>query len=472
MPSAREAILTPRHKRQSSGSRREDILVTSRGPVRIRPALLSDSSSFRALRLEALKNHPEAFAAAYESEAAEPDEYWVRRLPREEADSTGALYFAESAEAFLVFARFDDKAQAFYIPRGADGFIEAELDGQPAVVWHGPTMWADDVYFKFGLYRPPLEPTPASRALFEEARRVAAGLGIELGAVRVGGASDGNFTAAAGIPTLDGLGPRGGGAHARDEHVLIADLSRRASFLAALAGGLARGGRRSLLAGTPPRAEIQSPSDIDRRQGGHMALSRGAKIAIGCGIAAVLAAGAVATVVLGLAWWGVGKAKQVAEQFETDQKGVEEALAKANANPFSPPADGVVQEDRLLRFLAVRKAIHDNVYLKHKDMIEAQAKKENPDLSALAKLPFIIAELRAAKARALADEGMSENEFSWMFQTVYGSLVMAGIAQEGGGTAEDTGETLDIPPANLELFKRHRDEILMYTMGGLELIPF
>lgn len=104
MPSAREAILTPRHKRQSSGSRREDILVTSRGPVRIRPALLSDSSSFRALRLEALKNHPEAFAAAYESEAAEPDEYWVRRLPREEADSTGALYFAESAEALVGMA--------------------------------------------------------------------------------------------------------------------------------------------------------------------------------------------------------------------------------------------------------------------------------------------------------------------------------------------------------------------------------
>src|SRR3990170_164264 len=104
IPSAREAIVTPRHKRQSSGSRREDILVTSRGPVRIRPALLSDSSSFRALRLEALKNHPEAFAAAYESEAAEPDEYWVRRLPREEADSTGALYFAESAEALVGMA--------------------------------------------------------------------------------------------------------------------------------------------------------------------------------------------------------------------------------------------------------------------------------------------------------------------------------------------------------------------------------
>ncbi|HEX9189485.1 MAG TPA: M20 family metallopeptidase [Vicinamibacteria bacterium] len=87
-----------------------------------------------------------------------------------------------------------------------------------------------------GLDRPPLEPTPASRALYETARRVAFELGFELAAARVGGASDGNFTAAAGIPTLDGLGPRGGGAHARDEHVLVADLPLRAALLAALAG--------------------------------------------------------------------------------------------------------------------------------------------------------------------------------------------------------------------------------------------
>jgi len=254
-----------------------------------------------------------------------------------------------------------------------------------------------------------------------------------------------------------------------------------------------------------------------------MALSRGAKIAIGCGIGAVLAAGAAAAVVLGVAWWGVGKAKQVTEQFEADQKGVEEALAKANANPFTPPPDGVVQEDRLLRFLAVRKQIHDNVYLKHKDMIEAQAKKEKADFSALAKLPFIIAELHAAKARALADQGMSESEFGWLFRTVYGNLVLDGMARSGDGTtvaeadraslramaeqAEKASEAaeanpalpaevkqqfraaadrareeaergaelskaLDVPPANIALFKKHRDEILKYTMGGLELIPF
>ena len=85
-----------------------------------------------------------------------------------------------------------------------------------------------------GLDRPPLEPTVASEALFDTARRLAGDLGFELGAARVGGASDGNFTAAAGIPTLDGLGPRGGGAHARDEHVLVADLPVRAALLAAL----------------------------------------------------------------------------------------------------------------------------------------------------------------------------------------------------------------------------------------------
>jgi glutamate carboxypeptidase len=96
---------------------------------------------------------------------------------------------------------------------------------------HDPGVTAD---VEGGFDRPPLEPTSASEALYETARRLAADLGLELGAARVGGGSDGNFTAAAGIPTLDGLGPRGDGAHARDEHVLVADLPLRAALLAAL----------------------------------------------------------------------------------------------------------------------------------------------------------------------------------------------------------------------------------------------
>ncbi len=79
--------------------------------------------------------------------------------------------------------------------------------------------------------RPPMEETPASRALYERMRAIARELGRDIGAERVGGASDGNLTAAAGIPTLDGLGPAGGGAHAADEWVDLADLRFRAALL-------------------------------------------------------------------------------------------------------------------------------------------------------------------------------------------------------------------------------------------------
>lgn len=82
-----------------------------------------------------------------------------------------------------------------------------------------------------GFDRPPLAETDASRELFVSAHRIAAELGFELRGERVGGASDGNLTAAAGVPTLDGLGPMGDGAHARHEHVLVSDLARRVDLI-------------------------------------------------------------------------------------------------------------------------------------------------------------------------------------------------------------------------------------------------
>ena len=85
-----------------------------------------------------------------------------------------------------------------------------------------------------GIDRPPLERTAAVKRLYEQAREVAAELGKDLGEGATGGGSDGNFTAALGVPTLDGLGPEGEGAHALHEHVVIADLPWRAAFLAAL----------------------------------------------------------------------------------------------------------------------------------------------------------------------------------------------------------------------------------------------
>jgi glutamate carboxypeptidase len=85
-----------------------------------------------------------------------------------------------------------------------------------------------------GINRPPMERTPAVASLFEQARRIGRDLGMDLTEGSTGGGSDGNFTAALGIPTLDGLGARGGGAHADDEHVVINSLSERSALLAAL----------------------------------------------------------------------------------------------------------------------------------------------------------------------------------------------------------------------------------------------
>jgi len=80
-----------------------------------------------------------------------------------------------------------------------------------------------------GLNRGPLE-REASLGLYERLR----GLGYDLPAAEVGGGSDGNFTAALGVPTLDGLGAVGGGAHARDEHVLVDEMPRRAEMVSRL----------------------------------------------------------------------------------------------------------------------------------------------------------------------------------------------------------------------------------------------
>lgn len=85
-----------------------------------------------------------------------------------------------------------------------------------------------------GINRPPMERS-AAEELFHEAQRLAAQLGIgEITGAEVGGASDGNFIAAAGVPTLDGMGATGGGAHAEHEHALVEHIAPRTALLAAL----------------------------------------------------------------------------------------------------------------------------------------------------------------------------------------------------------------------------------------------
>jgi len=85
-----------------------------------------------------------------------------------------------------------------------------------------------------GLSRPPMEESPVTLEPFQRAQEIAADLGLSLKAGGSGGASDGNFTAALGVPTLDGLGAVGNGAHSLDECVWIPSLPERAALMTAL----------------------------------------------------------------------------------------------------------------------------------------------------------------------------------------------------------------------------------------------
>jgi glutamate carboxypeptidase len=104
----------------------------------------------------------------------------------------------------------------------------------PALHALAPTREGIRLNVTGAMNRPPMERTPAIAALYQQAREIGRALGLELAEGSTGGGSDGNFTAALGVPTLDGLGARGAGAHADDEHVLVDSLTERAALLLAL----------------------------------------------------------------------------------------------------------------------------------------------------------------------------------------------------------------------------------------------
>ena len=122
---------------------------------------------------------------------------------------------------------------------------QAELDLRAMTVAEGrrmeqailgltPTLKGTTIQVSGGLNRPPFEESAAGLALYERAQACAARLGLKLNNVGSGGGSDGNFTAALGVPTLDGLGVVGQGSHALTEQIIIDSLPQRAAVLAEL----------------------------------------------------------------------------------------------------------------------------------------------------------------------------------------------------------------------------------------------
>jgi hypothetical protein len=249
----------------------------------------------------------------------------------------------------------------------------------------------------------------------------------------------------------------------------------------------------------------------------------GTKIAIGCGIT-VLLGGAVVIVVLGAgAYWAKGKVEKYAGDIKGKAEEINKYEKEANRNPFTPPADGVIQEAQLLKFLAVRKQIYA-VYQQHKPEFESLSErtKNKKDLSlsetveGATMMTRLVSDVRLVQLKALAAAGMSEAEYRFIQQAVYFSGWASEFQKESGGKQpadimaealkqtqttgldairrageagvpgaslpseadlQKTGEAvkemsaraegLRVPQANIDLFHKYEADIKQYAMSGL-----
>jgi hypothetical protein len=264
-----------------------------------------------------------------------------------------------------------------------------------------------------------------------------------------------------------------------------------------------------------------------------MAMGTGAKIAIGCGCILLLGAAAVVGVVGVGAWWAKDKLSDATgglEKIAAATQEIERWEKKANANPFTEPPDGVVQEARLKTFLDVRKDVFA-VYERHKPEFDSlgertKGKQElslSETIEAGGQIARLVGDIRLTEAKSLAGHGMSQKEYRYIQVAVYKSAwaseastsegklpaeavsesmseaakqmqdaMRAGLeaAQKqgvpGSGSVSDedvqklqeqvtklgegAGEVLEVPRANVELFRKYEADIKKYAMHGLAFI--
>jgi hypothetical protein len=248
-----------------------------------------------------------------------------------------------------------------------------------------------------------------------------------------------------------------------------------------------------------------------------MALGTGAKVAIGCGCVVLAGTVAVMAVVGAGAFWAKGKLQEVSSGIDAMTSQSEEAdrfAQKANANPYVPSADGVIGEPRLLKFLDVRRQVFV-VYERHRPELEQVQKKAESSgdkltpgqlWSAGGSLVKLAGDVRLAQMKALAEVGMSEAEYREIQLAVYKSAWASEAEASGQLPAEAVGEamaqmsqqlpegdganaeaarqlkeamkelgasaqtTLEVPRANVELFRKHEADIKKYAMSGLAFI--
>jgi hypothetical protein len=255
-------------------------------------------------------------------------------------------------------------------------------------------------------------------------------------------------------------------------------------------------------------------------------MTKGAKIALGCGCL-VLLAGAAIVAVFGVgAFWAKSKVAEVRgglDKISAKTQRIEALEQKANANSYTAPPDGVIPEARFLKFLDTRKRVFA-VYERYKaelSALEAKSKSETKPsfsdaLAAGGKVADVFGEVRLAQVQALVDLGMNEQEYRDIQLAVYktawaaesqkqsGKLPAEAIRESGeqmreamehagsearkqgatGAMSEedqrklhesmaelgDAAKALEVPKANVELFRKYDADIKKYAMTGLELI--
>jgi hypothetical protein len=259
-----------------------------------------------------------------------------------------------------------------------------------------------------------------------------------------------------------------------------------------------------------------------------MAMGTGAKIALGCGCLVLLAGAAVVGVVGVGAFWAKSKVSEMAGGLDKMQAKTEAIASwekKAAANAYTAPADGVIAEARLLKFLEARKQVFA-VYQQYEPQFkEMQAKHDTAGkevtftdaMSGLGKVADLFAEVRLTHMKALAEAGMNPDEYRDIQMAVYKSAWAAealkssgrmpseavvegqkqmqeamqkGLSEAqkqgvpGAGVSEEqqrqiaesmarlgeAAKALDAPKANVELFRKYEADIKKYTMNGLDFI--
>ena len=242
-------------------------------------------------------------------------------------------------------------------------------------------------------------------------------------------------------------------------------------------------------------------------------MTTGAKVAIGCVLAVVLAGVAAITLVVGGAWWAKGKLEQV--KGKTDE--MERYQKKANANPFSVPADSIIPETRLVKFIDVRKGVYA-VYQAHQPEFERMKDKKDADVSDLMSVTTLLFDARMALTKGLAEQGMSDQEYAFIVQQVYKSAWASAAQKETGRQpseavkegarqakeqfgeamkqvrdsqgqkvseedqqkaasalqelseqAEKGAEMMRVPQANIDLFRKYEADLKKYAMEGLAM---